>query len=234
MSDHDSEFGKAVVRPVLLVVFVFVQVFLIAVPRHDTLDLEAWPNTELSPRISGVRTVGQSFVPGRNGLGRVDVFLATYAAAVPGDVMFRLYEGDPAGTPLAEVRVPGSAIRDNLFNPFEFRRIRRSKGRRFSFTLSAPGLEEGQGPSVWMNPADLFPKGALLIDGLPAPGDGVFRTYSRRTILSEWGRISRGAPGFLGHPFVLAAAAVLFLIASTTAFWHILGLFLKRGKPRNA
>jgi len=66
-----------VIRPILLIVFVLAQVFLVAVPRHDTLDLEAWPNTRLSPRIFGERTVGQSFIAGKNGLSRVVVFLAT-------------------------------------------------------------------------------------------------------------------------------------------------------------
>jgi len=223
-----------VIRPILLVVFVLAQVFLVAVPRHATLNLAAWPTTRLSPRTLGERTVGQSFIAGRNGLSRVDVFLATYLTAPQGDMIFRLFEGEPAGNPIAEARVPGSKLRDNLFNPFEFRRIARSKGKRFSFTLSAPAASEANGPSVWMNPADLLPQGELLIDGRPASGDGIFRTYSRRTILAEWARIAKSAPGFLGNPFVLALAALLFEIAAAAAFWRILGLFFRNGENPDA
>ncbi len=222
------------IRPILLVVFVLAQVFLVAVPRHDTLDLEAWPNARLSPRIFGERTVGQSFIAGRNGLSRVDVFLATYLTAPPGDVIFRLFEGEPAGSPIAEARVSGSKLRDNLFNPFEFRRVARSKGKRFSFTLSVPTASEANGPSVWMNPGRLCPKARSWSTAVPLPATAIFRTYSRRTILAEWARISKGAPGFLGNPFVLALAALLFEIAAAAVFWRILGLFFRNGENSDA
>ncbi len=234
MKNRSAAPGRTAVRPILVASFVLLQITLLAFPRHDTLDLEAWPNTRLSPRIAGAATVGQSFVSGRNGLSRVDVFLATYAAAPPGDVIFRLFEGDPTGAPLAEVRVPGSSLRDNLFNPFAFRRISRSRGKHFSFTLSASAAAESQGPSLWMNSADLLPQGTLLVDGRPASGDAVFRTYSRRTILAEWGRIARGTPGFLGHPLLLGLAAAFFISASALAFRHILGLLFKKGEAPDA
>jgi len=234
MTEQKAKSGREVFRPLLLTVFVLLQVFLIAFPRHDTLDLEAWPNTSLSPRLSGDHTVGQSFVPGLNGLSRIDVFLATYTIKPRGDVIFRLYEGDPAGRPVAEVRAAGSKLMDNLFNPFEFRRLSRSGGKRFSFTLSMPGAAETEGPSVWMNPADLQPRGTLIIDGRQAEGDAVFRTYSRRTILAEWGRIARGMPGPLGNPIVLALAAIFFEIAAAAAFWRILGLFFGNGEAARA
>jgi len=227
MSAPRSEFGQAVVRPLLLVAFLLSQIFLLTIPRHDTLDLETWPNTQPSPRIFGTRTVGQSFVPRINNLSRIDIFLGTYRQTLSSDLVFRLFEGGPAGRLAAEVRVPGPNVRDNLFTPIEFKPLRKSRGKLLTFVLSMPGAGEAEGPSLWINSADLLPTGTLSVDGRPTPGDGIFRTYSRRTILAEWERISHGVPGRWGNPFTLAVVALLFEIALAVAFWRILGWFFE-------
>jgi hypothetical protein len=227
MSASKSEFGQVVVRPFLLVAFIVVQIFLLTIPRHDTLDLEAWPNTQPSPRIFGTRTVGQSFIPRINNMSRIDIFTGTYGLTLSSDLLFRLYEGGLDGRLAAAVRIPGPKVRDNLFTPVEFKPIKKSRGKVWTFVLSAPGAGAAEGPSLWFNPSDLLPTGALAIDGRPSPGDGIFRTYSRRTILAEWERISHGVPGRWGNPFALAVVAMLFEIALAVAFWRILGWFFE-------
>jgi hypothetical protein len=225
MSVQRSEFGQVVVRPLLLVAFILSQIGLLTIPRHDTLDLETWPNTQPSPRIFGTRTVGQSFVPRINNMSRIDIFTGTYGLTLSSDLIFRLFEGGADGRLAAEVRVPGPNVRDNLFTPIEFKPIRKSGGKLWTFVLSAPGADAAEGPSLWINSADLLPTGTLSVDGRPSTGDGIFRTYSRRTIFAEWARISHGVPGRWGNPFTLALAALLFEIALAVAFWRILGWF---------
>jgi len=230
----NSELGRAVVRPILLVAFILVQIHLIFFLRHDTLDLEVWPNTNPSPRVFGSQTVGQTFIPQRDGLNRIDVLLGTHGLDLKHDLILRLYEGKPAGRPVAEIRVPGPSIRNNLFHPFEFKPIRRSKGRSFTFILAVPSAAEKESPSVWMTASDLFPGGTILINERPENGDCVFRTYSRRTIISEWDRISHGVPGRWGNPWLLAMIALLFEVAIVIAFWRIIGLFLKEERKPDA
>jgi hypothetical protein len=227
MSATKSEFGQVVVRPLLLVAFILSQIFLITIPRHDTLDLETWPNTQPSPRIFGARTVGQSFVPRINNLSRIDIFTGAYGLTLSSDLLFRLYEGGLDGRLAAAVRIPGAKVRDNLFTPVEFKPIKKSRGKVWTFVLSAPDAGPNEGPSLWFNPSDLLPTGMLVIDGRSSPGDGIFRTYSRRTIIAEWERISHGVPGRWGNPFTLAVAALLFEIALAVAFWRILGWFFE-------
>lgn len=234
MTARNAEFGRAVVRPLLLVAFILGQIVLIAVPRHDTLDVEVWPNRNLTPRLGGGRTVAQTFIPRIDNLSRIDVFFGTYGRTLSSDLVFRLYRGGPEGRKLAEVRIPGSEIRDNLFTPIEFPRAADSGGRIFTFTLSMPGEPAAEGPSVWLGAGDVYSRGSLFVDGRPAAGDCVFRTYSRRTILAEWERIARGLPGRGKGLFILTLAALLFEIAAAALFWRILGLFFKDGEASDA
>jgi len=234
MTARNAEFGRAVVRPLLLVAFILSQFFFVAVPRHDTLDVEVWPNKEPSPRIFQTRTIAQSFVSRINNLSRIDIFFGTYDQILRSDLIFRLYRGGPKGRGVAEVRVPGSKIRNNLFTPIEFPSVKNSNGKIFTFVLSMPGAAKKDGPSVWMGAGDVYTQGKSFVNGRPLPADCVFRTYSRRTVLAEWERISRGLPGSLKNPFVLALAAMLFEIAAVAVFWRVLGLFFENGKAPDA
>ncbi len=234
MTARNAEFGRAVVRPLLLVAFILGQVFLFAVPKHDTLDVEVWPNKDLTPKIFQTRTVAQSFIPRINNLSRIDIFLGTYGRVLHSDLIFRLYRGGPKGRGVAEVRVPGSKIKDNLFTPIEFPPVANSGGKIFTFVLTMPDASETDGPSVWLGSGEAYARGSLFVDGRPSPGDCVFRTYSRRTILAEWERISRDLPERWNNPFILALAALIFEIAAVVVFWKVLGLFFENGEAPDA
>lgn len=234
MTARSAEFGRAVVRPLLLVAFILGQVFIIAVPRHDTLDVEVWPNKNLTPRLGRDLTVAQTFIPRIDNLSRIDVFFGTYGLTLSSDLVFRLYRGGWEGRGLAEVRIPGSTIKDNLFTPIEFPPVPESGGKIFTFVLSMPDVPAAEGPSVWLGTGDVYNRGSLFVDGRATPADCVFRTYSRRTVLGEWERIVRSLPGRGKNPFLLALAAILFEIAVIALFWRVLGLFFSGGEAPDA
>jgi hypothetical protein len=212
----------------IVALFLVGQVWLVFFARHLTLDIESYPNTIPSPRIFGEQTMGQTFVAGRAGLARIDVLLGTHRPRLENDLDFRLYEGGTDGPLLAQVRIAGPAVRNNLFHPIVFDRISGSRGRTYFFVLSAPEAKADTGASIWANPADILPAGHIVFNGQPTEGDCVFRAYARRTIAGEWSRIAGTLPGPFGSPIVFAGVALLLEAAFVLIIWKLLGLLLGR------
>jgi hypothetical protein len=219
-------------RIALMALFVLLQFYLIFLKRHETLDLEAAPNTNLSPLLAGGTIVGQTFLSRTNGLARIDVLLATHRRTLAKDILFDLREAAPSSRLVAQASATGPTVVDNRFHPFRFKAIRKSKGKIYLWELASPASTPEEAGCVWMNPRDIYRLGEMQVDRKPAKGDCVFRVYYRRPVVTELWRVNRRFSGFLGSPFLIYTAALAFEIALLLLFWNLLGrLFAPEPSP---
>ena len=205
--------------------FALLLVYFLAVARHDTLILDVSPNDTPSPRIFGLRTVGQTISVKTNGLARVDFMVGTYQQAIQADLFFELWEVGPAKKRVVSKSFSGSVLKDNLYATAVFPPIRRSKGKSFKFVVSSLSSAPENAISLWMNARDIYRDGESLFNDAPAGGDLVFKAYAKRTIIAELGRIATRYPGVLGHPFLPAMALLLFAVVQSYFFRRLLGHF---------
>jgi len=208
----------------LMALFVLLQFYLLFLKRHETLDVEAAPNTNLSPLLAGGTTVGQTFLSRTNGLARVDVLLATHRRTLAKDILFNLREAAPSSRLVAQSSASGPSVADNRFHPFRFEAVRKSKGKIYLWELSSPAAAPEEAGCVWMNPRDIYRTGEMQVDRTPAKGDCVFRVYYRRPVVTELWRVNRRFSGFLGSPFLIYTAALAFEAALLLLLWNLLGL----------
>lgn len=217
---------------VLAAVFLVLQVYLLFIRHYDTMDLEVYPNTRPSLDFKADFAIGQTFRAGMNGLNRIDIMMGTHAKTLDGTILLRLTEWPaPAGpkTDLRTATVPGSVIRDNLYQAFFFPPIAGSKGKHFAFEVSAANPAPDAPGCLWTNEADIYPDGSLLINGRVNGGDLAFRTYASRTLASQAGRIARRWPGPLGSQAFFWLVVALFEASLTAVLYSLPGLL---GKDR--
>ncbi|HEX9901417.1 MAG TPA: hypothetical protein VGB72_01000 [Acidobacteriota bacterium] len=198
------------VKIAVAAVFLLFQAWLIFGKSHDTLYIDARPNAVPSPLIEGGTEVGQTFVAHSDGLGRIDVMLGTYARVNNQDIVFRLWEGGPGHRLVAKTIFNAVEAADNLYRAFIFESIRKSGGKMYTFVLSSPSSTWNNSLSVWMNTADVYPEGEALLNGVPIPGDLTFRTYAKRSVSSELGRLLSHNASKLPGGKVLLIAVILF------------------------
>jgi 2-polyprenyl-3-methyl-5-hydroxy-6-metoxy-1,4-benzoquinol methylase len=113
------------------------------VDRKDRILGELLPGTMLE----------QSFPCARDGLNSVHVRFGTYSRANSGPLLFQLF-ADTAEEPLVRVEGDLSELRDNFFHAFRFAPIKKSGGKRFSFTLEAPEASTDNAVTVWATTYD--------------------------------------------------------------------------------
>ena len=219
---------RSIVFPLVVGSFVLAQVLLVAVARHDTLSVSVWPNTNPAPDFWGARDIGQTFVSSCPNIGRIDLFFGTHGRAASYRIVLELFETGAPDRILASSAVEASSLRNNLFNEFRFPAVRGTRGKRLSLRLRAPEATAADAMTVWTNAGDVYPDGAMVYNGAPAPGDLIFRVYARRTVLSEIGRITARNPGFLGRPALFVAAVILLEAALIGALAAITGRILER------
>jgi len=205
-------------------VFLLFQAWLIFGKSHDTLYLDARPNAVPSPLIQGGTEVGQTFIAPSDGLGRIDVLLGTYARLNNQDIVFRLWEGGPGQRLVAKSIFNAADAADNLYRAFIFEPIRKSGGKMYTFVLSSPSSTRNNSLSAWMNAADVYPEGEALLNGLPIPGDLTFRTYAKRSVASELGRLlSHNASKLPGRKVLLIAVILFFEWAQVVFLLRLIG-----------
>ena len=234
---NPSRFGW---KKVVVALFVFMQVYLIFIKKHDALDIDTWPNTIPSPSIQGPYDVGQTFVAERDGIARIDVMVGTYDRTNTKDLIFELREltadGEQASDLSESVRVSPVGLMNNLFNPIRFEAVKNSRGKHYRFTLRSPESTPENSICLWMNIKDIYRWGHRIYNGAPAKGDLVFRVYSRRTVGSELGRIVKNYPGIFGSKTFLIIVVIAFEIAQVLMLIYLLNLFFGRpgrtGPPR--
>lgn len=206
--------------------FLILQIDLIFLKKHDTLDLDISPNTIPTQLIHGDQTVGQTFVAESDNLCRVDIMMGTLGRQNDRDLTFRLYR---LGEGAAEVRtttVDAGGLLNNLYNAFIFKPVPKSKKRAYSFILSSPESRPENSVCAWMNGRNIYGKGTALVNGAPARGDLVFRVYSKRPIFTELPRIVKKNPGVLGKSWFFILCACLFEAVSVLILIRVLDLFI--------
>lgn len=221
---------------IVVALFIFMQVWLIFIKKHDALDIDTWPNTIPTPGIHGPYDVGQTFVAQRDGIARIDVMAGTYGRTNTKDIIFELSELVGENEKLAvlarTVAFSPAGLMNNLFNPIRFEPLDDSRGKRYLFTLRSPESTPEDSICLWMNTADIYRWGHLFFNNARAKGDLVFRVYSRRTVGSELGRIVRNYPGIFGSKTFLIIVVIAFEIAQVLMLIFLLNLFFGRpGRP---
>ena len=207
---HASKVSYKVIKLTALTLFILMQLFLIFVKRHDTLDLDITPNTQPSPNIGGQGKVGQTFIARRNGLARIDVLLGTHKRQNDKDVFFTLRERKPENKELITITFNADSVRDNLFYPFRFPPLTKSEGKEYYFFFRSPESTFENSICVWTNTKNIYPDGQYLLNDLPDQGDLIFRVFSKRPVFTELRRIVRNYPGIFGQTWVLILAIFFF------------------------
>jgi len=202
--------GYKVIKSTALALFILMQLFLIFVKKHDTLDLDITPNTQPSPNIGGQGKVGQTFIARRNGLARIDVLLGTHKRENDKDIYFTLWERRPENKELVTITFNADSVRDNLFHPFRFTSQTKSEGREYYFYFQSPESTFENSICVWTNTKNIYPDGQYLLNDRAAQGDIIFRVYSKRPVFSELRRVVKNYPGIFGQTWLLILAILFF------------------------
>jgi hypothetical protein len=134
---------------------------------------------EPSPSLTPTTKLAQTFVAPRNGLTKVEIYLATYLKTIPsGTLKLRLLEGEGEARVIASDSAPLSSIRDNSFVAFQFPPISDSARKTYILELSTEDIPPTYLLSVWLSKTDLYPDGKFLVNGAPAAGDAALTVYS--------------------------------------------------------
>jgi len=210
----------------VLLFFLLLQFVLIFLKKHDTLDLDIYPNTVPTQLIHRAQTVGQTFVAVSDNVCRVDIMMGTLGRRNDRDLIFRLRELGGTATAVRTTTVNASGLLNNLYNAFVFEPVRKSKDKTFSLILSSPGSRPENSVCAWMNAKNIYRKGSALINGAPVRGDLVFRVYAKRPIFTELERIIKNNPGILGKRWFFILCLCLFEGVSFLVLIKLLNLFI--------
>jgi hypothetical protein len=206
--------------------FLLLQVYLIFWKKHETLDLDIYPNTVPTPLIYGEQTVGQRFVAESDNLCRVDIMMGTLGRQNDSQLTFRLDRLEENASDGRTTTIKAAGLLNNLYNPFVFKPVRRSRKRTFVFSLSSPGAGPDNSVCAWMNNKNIYRHGTALINRSPVRGDLVFRVYARRPIVTELHRIVKKNPGILGKAWFFVLCACLFEGVSVLMLIRLLDLLI--------
>lgn len=217
-----SKVSCRAVKFTALGLFILMQLFLIFVKKHDTLDLDITPNTQPSPNICGSGTLGQTFSARRNGLARIDIMLGTHGRTNDRDVVFSLFELNPDEKLLFSSTFNAAEVKNNLYHPFRLKPLKRSRDKEYYFTLHSPESTPENSICIWTNTKNIYSEGLYLFNGIPAEGDLIFRVYSRRPVFTELRRIVKNYPGVLGQTWLLILAILFFEAVQILVFSKLL------------
>ncbi|MDH7513936.1 MAG: hypothetical protein QHH14_13395 [Clostridiales bacterium] len=210
----------------VLFLFILLQIYLIFLKKHDTLDLDVYPNTTPTQLIYGRLTVGQTFFARSDNLCRVDIMMGTLDRQNDRDLVFELWEFGQTNEILRSTTVNTSRLLNNLYNSFTFKPVRKSKNREFAFILSSPTSWPENSVCAWMNHRNIYKRGSVLLNDAAGRGDLVFRVYSKRPISTELHRIVRNYPGIFGKTWFLILSILLFEGASFLMLIKLLDLLI--------
>ena len=219
----------------ILFLFILLQIYLIFIKTHHTLDLEVYPNTNPSPNIYAKNTVGQTFIPKRDNISRIEVMLGTHERENDKDIIFSLWALTPERKLLAEKNFNASTVQNNLFNAIDFHPVPVSKNKTHYFQLQSPQSTPENSICVWMNGKDIYKQGAFTYNNKEANGDLIFRVYAKRPIYKELSRITRNYSGIFASYGFLIAAVIFFEVIQILILIKLLefiGYFLKERKEK--
>jgi hypothetical protein len=209
MAGQSIQTGVKAAKLVIIALFVLLQIYLIFVIRHETMDIDSFPNTIPSPNLQGGVRVGQTFKAPADGLARIDVLLGTHGRINDKNIRFHLWEMTSPRKPSAEIVFNASAVGNNLYRTFRFTPQPHSKSCNYLFEFESPASTVDNSIAVWMSTNDIYNAGEFLFNDRAVGGDLTFRAYSRRPVWTELPRLMRPDSGILGSVFVLATTILL-------------------------
>ncbi|MDI6688938.1 MAG: hypothetical protein QME54_00685 [Actinomycetota bacterium] len=188
-------------------------------------------SSDIIEYIYGSKTIGQSFICQERNLNRIDVKLSIKDSKKPSEVIFKLKDSLAADRNLAEVRIGGSKIQNEVFNTFTFAPIPDSKNKEYYFLLESPNSTLKNPVGIFLSSKDVYPKGAAYLNGDALSGkDLAFQTYIdmdlRQLVNAAMGRILRDKPFSLFY-------VLLCLIVLACLVWVVVReRDLKRKSPQ--
>jgi hypothetical protein len=214
----------AKIKYVLLVLFVFLQVYLFFIKDFQVLDYSRYRNEYPPVPLSGEnkksREVSQTFrTPGP--LTRIDILLANYKIRPKGGTLqLGIFNGDQC---LCLKKYPADTVEDNRFYTFP---IAPGKVPGGNYTLRLKYFPDNTSErlAVWMYPKDIYPYGDLFVDGKKKEGDMTFRVYYLSTLWKQGCRILEKIPPLWLSRFWLVIGFFIVLVSINFLFFY----FLKR------
>jgi len=196
----------------IILTFVLLNFILIFIKKHPSLDLTVLPNTHATPAIYADNVVGQTFIAKEDHLCQIDVMLGTYGRKNDQEVILQVWEMFPKKSLAAQNIVNAVEMRDNLFHSFKFNPVSGSEGKEYYFELQSALSTERNSICVWINKQNIYPEGEYFFCGKKAEGDLIFRTYSKKTIITELSRIVKNNSGIMASLGFLVLVIILFFI----------------------
>ncbi len=196
-----------------------------------TLNQTYYPDaTGIAGELLAGHSVGQTFIAQHDGLSAVDLQLATYARANPGDVVLHLRENVTNTLDLATVRVPAAAIANNAWHRFAFPPQPHSRGRAYYVELEAPSGAPGQTITAYwaLQHGDPYPYGRATYDRAPLDGDLTFGLHYDPPPGALWADLARTIAsqipgrmllGLAGAALAGLVALVLLLVGSVRGWF---------------
>lgn len=118
---------------------------------------------------------GQRFQAARANLCGIELLVGTFARINTGDLVLRLRPSPGAIEDLARATVPAVALHDGAFYRFGCPPIADSAGRVFYVFVESPNSVHGDAVTLWARKGRLGHAGGRYEDGVPAPGELVYR-----------------------------------------------------------
>lgn len=131
------------------------------------------------PLVPG-HSFGQTFVAEHDGLSRVELMVATYAAKLPsGKVVLHLCDYPDIQDEIASAALTASTIKDNSYVALQFAPIRNSAGKTYYFYLETRDIPAKYALTVWRSNSDVYSGGRFFVDGHAQNSDSCLRDFYR-------------------------------------------------------
>lgn len=225
----------SLVKPVAVAALLSLGLLTVLLLPVEVPDTSSPPEGNHAGSVEGTTTIGQTFVPIRNGLSRIDLVVSNTPKMPRGRLAFQVR--DAAWKRVREVVVPisslplgkvgdlrpGTAMAN--WSSFQFEPIDDSADRELylSLAIREPSSQEAVGVLMFFH--NRYPLGQAYVNGDPANGYVVFRSYARgrvADVLAVWGsNLVREKQGILGSIGLYAGAAAVYLLVSA---WTILAV----------
>ena len=210
---------------------IFLALLGLAILERRDLSPTSQPLFSEMVEFHGPLKVGQSFVASRPGLCRVALLLARKGRTNRSPVVFHLREGAKATADLATVTINASHLEDvttmvrrpYIYQSFSFSPIPDSAGKTFYFWVESPQSPASDPLLVRYQTGDVYPEGAMSIDGSAIDGDLAFRTYYTKGFLNNAAllleRLVEHRPFPWGSKAFYVAIFIVYLVLFAGLVW---------------
>lgn len=129
--------------------------------------------------ISGITTVGQTFISPHANLNAIEINMATYMRTNTHDVIFHLRSSPNSTVDIVTIRVNAAKIADNKYHRFSFPPIIDSEHISYYFFIESPNSAPGNAITTGYCTKDVYNAGSAYKNHEPMEGDLSFRTYHK-------------------------------------------------------